>query len=646
MFDMKHALAKINFEVRLDAADMGTPFTVEVTSLTVRNVIGRGTLDLSKRPTDATLWTTTAPASAADLASYTITPGWMGGLNELVLEADNEDPTAPQWSFSPMLRDGQYLMLIPQSLDGKGIDCPAEVVVEYNVTNTENGTVTEGKQLVLPLARTDSEKLTPGKGTTYRITISPADYPFELPEIPDEVPNGGTAVSPQPYVGAFWRDRESGERLITIPIESPAAAGNWVVRVFDYGDEFVKGDIVFSTTPSLDANANNRPGATVGEPGNAQNYRVTDGGRMALGTVVGSVDPAADVSTTNPGEIFFRIGLNTSRQHLGYVKPRYAVAILSYGGQEDGTGWKHQLIWLRQGEWPDYLMRPEDGSGARANLTSRPLARMFSAFNLTATLFNDAVASAGVNSAHVGTKGGDFTQFPTQTGAYFQWAPRDSSGNPSLWAYTPASGTKGYIFQGWVSSNNIIGFWDDLKAEYETCPTTGGMDYRRPSDGATNDFDLNVSTANSELHQSLIYNINASTTSQYAAYDLQSNSAWGFYADGFFDRRPRGTQGHYPYARPAPSNTAVAANTPAVAMIGRVFFNPISNNSVFFPASGGHTTAPDGGLGFTGENGYYWTSTLEASWSGGWLLSFYNGVNGNRGSNALACAYPIRCVVD
>jgi len=93
-------------------------------------------------------------------------------------------------------------------------------------------------------------------------------------------------------------------------------------------------------------------------------------------------------------------------------------------------------------------------------------------------------------------------------------------------------------------------------------------------------------------------------------YSFTDNSQWGYYADGFFDRRrivsgPSGTAG-----------TAVASGNRDIALVGRLFFNPVAgsshyNASIFFPAPGMRSTK--GQLEFSGVNGYYWSASSISS---------------------------------
>jgi hypothetical protein len=175
---MDHALTRVDFEVKLDTEEQGRPFIVELTELTVRNVVGSGTLDLSKSLTDADLWTTTRPATDAGWASYTMIPSGHGGLADVIFDAQNVSPAAGEvdaWNWNPLFRAGQYLMLIPQTLTAQGDGLtPAEVELKYTVTNVYSGTV-EDMSVVLPLGGTTIPSWKPSMGITYGITVSILD---------------------------------------------------------------------------------------------------------------------------------------------------------------------------------------------------------------------------------------------------------------------------------------------------------------------------------------------------------------------------------------------------------------------------------------------------------------------------------------
>jgi hypothetical protein len=77
------------------------------------------------------------------------------------------------------------------------------------------------------------------------------------------------------------------------------------------------------------------------------------------------------------------------------------------------------------------------------------------------------------------------------------------------------------------------------------------------------------------------------------------NSIYGYYADGFYDRRK--------VDRTNESNGIVAKGTHEVAYGGRLFFNPNTMASLFFPVAGDRSNA-NGTLQHEGLYGYYLTS--------------------------------------
>lgn len=265
-------------------------------------------------------------------------------------------------------------------------------------------------------------------------------------------------------------------------------------------------------------------------------------------SVSGTVASANDV-------IFFRIGLNTKWTPTSAKPARYAVIVVSHNGNS-------QKIWLRQGHADDYLLNNADGT--------RPNTRKFSPYNLTAAELTDTSPSF-----QLPINGGVFTAYPTQAGALFQFGSYYKR-----YAYNPAN-PNGSTSPWWKYTTSPF---EDAQ---ETCP--GG--YRRPIGGNTYD---------SEMIQSLRFNT-----------ERLGNAAWGYYADGFFDRRTPGkSPTHSAYTQGSP-DSAVAIGTKDVAYIGLLFYNESTNASLFFPAPGmrdresGYLTGP-------GSGGCYWTSTYKS----------------------------------
>jgi hypothetical protein len=380
------------------------------------------------------------------------------------------------------------------------------------------------------------------------------------------------------YVGAFWRAEQTGERIIRIT--SGAYSGDWTASVVWMDANWGDGGIVLSTAKSLDPNVNSS-GLT---PGNAESYPV-EGDDMII---TGNVTPG--------GNLYFRIGLKSKYEPDPFSdRPaRYALVLLSYNGNS-----KHQLIYLRQGHEADYLFRNSDPG------FSRTLTKRFSPYNLTATTID---AKLDIPDAYPEVNLAKFTTFPTQPGAFFQWA--NNTASYIRWAYNPHSTT----VSNW--GGDLPGFathWISLSTTNETCPPG----YRRPYDGRI-DGNADGTAANSELRQSLFQ---IPKNGLYNNIDHFENCMWGYYADGFFDRRSLANNG-----------TSVAIGTNDIAHIGRLFFNSLSGSdrygaSLFLPSGGTRYPTAGGPLGdrFGKESGY-WTTASDAT-SGGVYLRLENSPN-------------------
>ena len=450
------------------------------------------------------------------------------------------------------------------------------------------------------------------------------------------IPGAGTPL-PNTYVGAFWRAGETGERIIRITNVSGANTGDWMTSVAWMDDRWATGDIVLSTAPSADLNlgwiGNESLVADMSNPANDALYSVAGSAQSVGGNVASG------------GEIFFRIGLkskfsastqyasNPAYPYTTEYPARYAIVLLSYN--LNGTP-RHQKIYLRQGEDPDYLMRPEDfhsdGVTGWGSPDPRPDAVRFSPYNLTDPLetFN----------RDIGYRGAGFTHFPTQAGAFFQWANNSGTYTRYAWdAFTP--GAPG----GTWNNSYPYGYWTDasnLHAIHETCPAGYSLsngatvNFRRPNDGATNANNPMADgyVSGSEMRQSLslepltgVGTINP------------KNIVWGYYADGFFDRRQiDNALGNYS----APASVVSVADH-NIAYHGQLFYNPATGASLFFPA-GGLRNFSNGTLTNAGEYGTYWSSSSTASFAN-WDLHVISGSVSHNGISRES-GLAVRCVVD
>jgi len=275
---------------------------------------------------------------------------------------------------------------------------------------------------------------------------------------------------------------------------------------------------------------------------------------------------------------------------------RYAVVLLSYN-----NGAKMQKMFIRQGEGADYVMRPGDsGTGVPAG---RPSAVKFVPYDLidplkrTPNNYNSAVA--------LPANGGAFTDFPTKAGYFFIYC------DTKAFAPDIPSG----IIGAWTRGNGTKGFWF---TNLEVCP----VGYRRATDSANPTTAQGTGiVAGSEMRQSLWLNPPSDTISN------TNNSVWGYYADGYFDRRnPVSSLGliSTPFS-------AVNTNSIEVAYEGRLFFNPITNASLFFSA-GGFRYDNSGQLFNAGGRARYWTSTSKSTnnqQGSAWFLFLYTNTDNN-----------------
>jgi len=340
-------------------------------------------------------------------------------------------------------------------------------------------------------------------------------------------------------------------------------------------------------------------------------------------------------SVSGNGVILFRLGMTGTYSPTSVAPARYARIILT---TNDNTVTNY--IYVRQGEEPDYLMRPTDivQSGMMTG-QPRTKARKFSPYNLRAATLN---AQVGVNGNLPNP--GIFSQYPTQAGAFFQWA--NIGVVIKRWAWAPhVENAAGFTTVG-VADSGV--YWDAIAHDQETCPTG----YRRPTDGATH-IDVTSSSQSlddpnqvlySELLQSL-WEVPSSALGS-AGTLTTGNFAHGYYADGFFDRRPIGSP---EVIGSLDQNSTVAQATPSVAYRGILFYNPANRASLFFPAAGhrSYNSSPAGKLSSSGYRHIYWTSSSSSSttaWSLNGAFEYPLPNLFNAPSSFKSNAQPIRCV--
>ena len=410
----------------------------------------------------------------------------------------------------------------------------------------------------------------------------------------------GDAPSSRTYVGAFWRAKETGERLIRIKSDD---TGEWTASVIWMDDRWGGNDGIVLDTEEIDDVSLAARGISFSSdmiPDKPENHQLSG----YASAVSGEVDN---------GYIFFRIGLKSEYKSSEKYPARYAVVLLSYAGNT-----KHQKLFLRQGHEPDYLMMNGEefhpDSDLKPPYNIRTNSSKFAVYNLTAKTLNE----------QVGKRGAIFTEYPTQAGALWQCGTNISNVDLIRMAYSPLPESSSQTWPGFVNSDQ---FWNALMDDNEVSPEG----FRRPTDGRINlneDFPSGSFAAimQSEMRQSLFWNVR-NGVNVHDARDTK-NSIWGYYADGFFDRRK--TYDGASHSERFYSNTTVARDQEyEIAHIGRLFFNPIKdsdryNASLFFPAAGWVVTPNPTDPAFSvnwGCDASYWSSSASHTHRGNEGLS-------------------------
>lgn len=452
------------------------------------------------------------------------------------------------------------------------------------------GTLSVGAKTLNDVKATFAKKLQSGYSYTLRMKIG------ESPEITDDLPPDGFI----PYVGAFWKNDQTGERLIRIPrVTSGDADGTWTAQVIE-GKDWIILDKVMSSDDNI--GWRNIGSETLVENGNDSGFDLNHAVTGISTFVSGHLRENGSAGYQSGDEdIYFRIGLTGANPNP--PTPRYGMVLLTYKSNQ-----LRQRIWIRQGENADYLMRPQDLNGS----SSRPEAQKFSPYNLTDPTSN--IQTDYTTTALLGANGGAFVGYPSQAGYYFQW-------NTSTRAFNPYS----LSISNW---NTAYGneYWNTFTDE--TCPTG----YRRPQDGRDSIHNTAGTVFNSEIRQSLwLTPVSASNTNT-------DNSVWGYYADGFFDRR---TISNAPGAYYG-TNSSVSSGNSLVAHIGRLFFNPATSSSLFFPAAGNRVS--DGTLQDAGDRASYWTGTSYDPYNA-WMF-MHNNILATMVSGYRYFGFPVRCIYD
>jgi hypothetical protein len=126
-----------------------------------------------------------------------------------------------------------------------------------------------------------------------------------------------------------------------------------------------------------------------------------------------------------------------------------------------------------------------------------------------------------------------------------------------------------------------------------------------------------------------------------------SSTDWGYYADGFFDRRLIVNS----VGDGIVLNAAVSYGD-NIAYIGMLFFNSTTGASLFMPAAGfreGKNGAnPDAGLLFsTGSAGRYWSydGTIDSNTSAYYLTFLRDNISAGAGQYVSVAGFSVRCIM-
>ena len=192
--------------------------------------------------------------------------------------------------------------------------------------------------------------------------------------------------------------------------------------------------------------------------------------------------------------------------------------------------------------------------------------------------------------AHVGNT----TQFPTQAGYFYQYSYSSSSATPK--PYHPVTPVNAVT--GWSRPKE-----NPLYTLGNLCPSG----YAVPEKDQTSTF---VNSTNKAI--------------------------WGYYADGWFDRRQivnsPGIKGS--------TNSAVSTSNEKAAYSGMLFYNTTTHASIFFPAAGFRDYA-DGKLTNAGNDGMY---VANAPINGNvYFMNFWNS-GGMLSNYSMSYGYSVRCV--
>jgi len=243
-----------------------------------------------------------------------------------------------------------------------------------------------------------------------------------------------------------------------------------------------------------------------------------------------------------------------------------------------GAG-KWQKIYIRQGHQPDRVSTV--GVGAST---------YWSPYNLgditNSTLYPDGL-----------------TAFPTQTGYFYPWG--HSLVDPTPKPVHPIIPTG--AIPGWQQVSNA------MYALADACPNG----FMMPTGGVE-------------------------TTANFGSLNSSTTTAWGYYADGYFDRRAMNATD---YGTDGATHSAVSYTTDKVAYRGMLFYSSATHASLFFPASG-YRHNDDGKLHRAGTYGYYWADATTITDVDFALRMRVSNGGAQQDNDSRTYGSFVRCIVD
>lgn len=437
-------------------------------------------------------------------------------------------------------------------------------------------------------------------------------------------------IKPYTYVGTFHRADQTAERIIRIRPLVPDASKVWTAMVVA-GEDFIELD----TDRSPDSGITEYPyGYDESDPNNTAKYDnavwKTDA-EIEANCQFRSDQKGKSVVMGTGDKIYFRVGMKSQLAVGDAAKttpPRYGLIAFLH---QSGT----HLIYVRQGECEDYLLRPTDAIDDNPGIRRTDAVRILP-YNITVP--DDKKT---LKQYDVPVNGGALTQYPSQGGYFFQ-------GN-SRRAYFPV-GSETEV--GWTSNSRVN------TGGTEVCPTG----YRRPADGVDENPGL---IEGSEMRQSFwLKPRNGEAQSNY------DNMLRGYIADGYYDRRVMrvpNTQGHtneganvYSQMPAFVENGVTYGPFTVPTMVGEgaecayagvLLYNPNNYASIFVPANGSRfgQMSPEGRVKGTGAESNIWSSTSTNNGGQMWYLAtgyYYGGtfVFDNYKSATGYDGHSIRCV--